>query len=182
MAELSSDLAWLHLEAPMGPSEPTYVHIAKSMTCSHEGLFFLVPVGMKDDVATVPNWIARCEAVSWRNCHLIWPGSTWKLLGSSEPTYIHTAKSMTCSHDTLFFLVPVGLKDDVATVPNWIARCEAASWPNCHLIWPASTCQLLGPSEPTYVHMTKGMTCSHQSQSSLVPVGLKDDVALDCTL
>ena len=126
----------------LGPSEPTYVHITKSMTCSHEGLFFLVPVGMKDDVATVPNWIARCEAAAWPNCHLIWPGSTWKLLGPSEPTYVHIAKSMTCSHEGLFFLVPVGMKDDVATVPNRCARCEAASRPNCHLICPGSTCQL----------------------------------------
>ena len=59
---------------------------------------------------------------------------TWKLLGPSEPAYVHIAKSMTCSHERLFFLVPVGMKDDVATVPNWIARCEAAAWPNCHLI------------------------------------------------
>ena len=146
MAKLPSGLIWSGSTCQLlGPSEPTYVHIAICMACGHQSLFFLVPVGMKDDVATVPMRTARCEAASWPNCHLIWSGSTCQLLGPSGPTYVRSAICMACSHQRLLFLVPFGMKDDVATVTMRTARCEAASWPNCLLIWSGSTCQLLGP-------------------------------------
>ena len=127
----------------LGPSEAINGHTAKCMTCSHQSLLFPVPVGMKDGFATVPNRIGRCEATSWQNCHLIFPGATWKLLGPSGGINGHTAKCMTCSCQSLFFPVPVGMKDVVATVPNRIGRCEAVSWPNCPIFVPAATWKLL---------------------------------------
>ena len=41
--------------------------------------------GIKMMLATVPNRSWRCEAALLRNCHLICPGATWKLLGPSTP-------------------------------------------------------------------------------------------------
>src|SRR6056300_1477771 len=161
----------------LGTSDATNGRTSKCMTCRHRSLFFLVPVGTKDDAATVPNRIGRSEAASWRHCHLIFSVATCQLLGTSDATNGRTSKCMTCRHRSLFFLVPVGTKDDAATVPNRIGRSEAASWRHCHLIFRVATCQLLGTSDATNGRTSKCMTCRHRSLFFLVPVGTKDDAA-----
>ena len=80
--------------------------------------------------------------------YLFVPSVTWELLGPSEPPYGHSNKSRRCSSQSLFFHVPVGMEEGVATVPNRILRGEAASWRNCHLFVPSVTWEFLGPSEP----------------------------------
>src|SRR5210317_794452 len=162
----------------LGTSDTTNGCTAKCKTCRHQSLFFLVPVGMKDDAATIPNRMGSSAAASWRDCHLIFPGATCQLLGTSDTTTNGcTAKCKTCRHQSLFFLVPVGMKDDAATVPNRMGRSAAALWRDCHSILPGATCQLLGTSDATNVRTAKCKTCRHQSLFFLVPVGVKDDAA-----
>src|SRR5210317_1675686 len=103
----------------------------------------------QDDAATVPNRIGRREAALQPYCHSIFPGATCQLLGTSDATHGRTCKSITCRHHGLFFLVPVGMKDCAATVPNRIVLREAALQPYCHSIFPGATCQLLGTSDAT---------------------------------
>src|SRR5210317_1916620 len=101
---------------------------------------------MKDDAATFQNRIGRSAAASWRDCHSIFPGATCQLLGTSEATTGRTAECKTRRHQSSFFLVPVGMKDEAVTCPNTTGRSAAASWRDCHSIFPGATCQLLGTS------------------------------------
>ena len=120
----------------------------KCRRCRGQSLFFLVPVGMEEGVATVPNRMLRGEAASWHNCHLFVPSvTTWEeLLGPSEHPYAGGFKCRRCRGQSLFFLVPVGMEEGVATVPNRMLQGEAASWHNCHLFVPSVTWEeLLGP-------------------------------------
>src|SRR5210317_515207 len=63
-------------------------------------------------------------------CHSIFRGATCQLLGKSHATNGRITKCKTCRHQSLFFLVlvPVGVKDDAATVPNRIGRSDATLW------------------------------------------------------
>src|SRR6056300_1451120 len=114
----------------LGTSDTPNGRSSKCKTWRHQSMFFLVPVGMKDDAATLPNRIGRSEAVSWRDCHSIFRGATCQILvlGTSDGGDRRTSTCQTCRHLCLFFLVPVGMKDDAATLPNRIGRSEAASW------------------------------------------------------
>src|SRR6056300_33314 len=137
MVQLPCDFPWRHLSsAPGHIRDATNGRTSKCETWRHQSLFFLVPVGMKDDAATVPNMTGRSKAAVWRNCHLIVRGRhlSHHLLGTSDATNGRTSKCETWRHQSLFFLVPVGMKDDAATVPNRTGRSEAAVWCNCHLI------------------------------------------------
>src|SRR6056300_1345903 len=106
----------------LGTSDTTNGRTSKCKTCRHHSLFFLVPVGVKDDAAAVPNRIGRSEAASWRNCHSLFCVcvAICQLLGTSGTTNGRTSKCKTCRHHSLFLLVPVGVKDAAATVPNRI--------------------------------------------------------------
>src|SRR5210317_1767084 len=161
MTQLKSNLLkHQHLSELLGTSDATNGRTPKCKTCRHQSLFFLVPVGMKDDAATFPNRIGRSAASSWRNCHSIFPGArTCQLLGTSDATNGRTPKCKTCRHQSLFFLVPVGMKDDAATFPNRIGRSKAASWRHCHLIFRVATRELLGASDDTNGRRSKCKTC-----------------------
>src|SRR6056300_1689952 len=74
-----------------------------------------------------------------------------ELLGTSDATNGRTPKCKTCSHRSLFLLVPVGTKDDAATLPNRIGRSKAASWRHCRSIFRVATC------ESSWAHRTPPM-------------------------
>src|SRR5210317_72989 len=65
--------------------------------------------------------------------NFLW-SATCELLGTSDTTNGHTSKCKTCRHRSLFFLVPVGVKDAASTVPKRIGRSKAASLRYCHSI------------------------------------------------
>src|SRR5210317_1003947 len=151
MATLPFDFPQRHLSANGHIRRPQYGHTSKCKTCRHQSLFFLVPVGMKDDAATVPNRMGRSEAASWQHGHLIFRGAgACKLRGTSDTTNGRTSKCKTCRHQSLFFLVPVGMKDDTETVQKSMGRCEAESWQHNHLIFRGvGACKLLSTSDTT---------------------------------
>src|SRR5210317_1223665 len=98
--------------------------------------------------------------------------ATCELLGTSDATNGRTPKCKTCRHRSLFFLVPVGTKDDAATHQNRIGRSEAASWRHCHSIIRGTTREPLGTSDatnaaPKNVRHADTVACS--SLSLLVP-------------
>src|SRR5210317_755159 len=133
MTQLKSNLLkHQHLSELLGTSDATNGRTPKCRTCRHQSLLFLVHVGMKDDAATFPNRIGRSAAASWRDCHSIFSGATCQLLGTSDATNGRTPKCKTCRHQSLFFLVPVGMKDDAAKFPNRIGRSAATPWRNCN--------------------------------------------------
>ena len=127
MAQLPFVCPKCHLGAPE-PIRTPYAVGFKCRRCRGQSLFFLVPVGMEEGVATVPNRILRGEAASWRNCHLFVPSVTWELLSPSETPYAYGFKCRRCRGQSLFFLVPVGMEEGVTTVPNRILHGEAESW------------------------------------------------------
>src|SRR6056300_571699 len=178
MAPLPFNFSRSHLRELLGTSDATNGRTPKCKTCSHRSLFLLVPVGTKDDAATLPNRIGRSKAASWSHCHSIFRGATKsERLGTSDATNGRTPKCKTCRHRSLFFLVPVGTKDDAATLPNRIGRSKAASWRHCHSIFRGATCELLCTSDATNGRTPKCKTCSHRSLFFPVLIGTKDDAA-----
>src|SRR5210317_1626352 len=125
----------------LGTSDTPNGHTSKCKTCRHQSLFFLVPVGMKDDAATVPITKCRSEAASWQHRHSIFRSATCQLLGTSDTPNGHTSKCKTCRDQSLFFLVPIGMKGDAATVPTRIGGSEPASWQHRHSIFRSAPCQ-----------------------------------------
>src|SRR5210317_1549801 len=116
---------------------------------------------MKDDAATVPNRTGRMEATSWRHCHRIYRSASCQLLGTSDTTNGPAKQSTTRRHPNLLFLIPVGMKDDAATLPNRTGRMEATSWRHCHRIYRSASCQLLGTVDTTNGRTKKCKTCRH---------------------
>src|SRR5210317_835345 len=94
----------------LGTSDATNGRTPKCKTCRHRSLFFLVPVGTKDDAATPPNRIGRRKASSWRHCHSMFCGGTTRELLAHQtppmaaPQNVRHADTVACS--SLSLLVP----------------------------------------------------------------------------